>query len=138
MQDGPNNDYWEHVDYIVQPAASLGLRIGFLPTWGDQWKKNGGKGPRVFTPENAEIYGRFLGARYRNSPLVWILGGDKFVEDDEERHILEAMGADSAKGRAAGWNGTNALREIPAEVHVPLADGDQAGVVFARKNSLAS
>ena len=109
VQDGSDNDYWDHVDYIVQRAASLGLRIGFLPTWGDKWKKNGGKGPRVFTPENAEIYGRFLGARYRNSSLVWILGGDKFVEDDEERHILEAM----ARGLREGDGGAHLITFHP-------------------------
>lgn len=31
--------YWEHVDFIVKKANSLGLYIGFLPTWGDKWNK---------------------------------------------------------------------------------------------------
>src|SRR6188508_1861191 len=29
---GPQNDYWDHVDYIVNKAEKLGLTIGFLPT----------------------------------------------------------------------------------------------------------
>ena len=53
VKDGPDNDYWDHVDHIVDRAAALGLRVGFLPTWGDKWHKNGGIGPRVFNPENA-------------------------------------------------------------------------------------
>src|SRR6187399_749449 len=37
VKDGPDNDYWDHVDYIVNKAESLGLFIGFLPTWGRYW-----------------------------------------------------------------------------------------------------
>jgi len=33
VKDGPNNDYWDHVDYIVDKANALGLTMGFLPTW---------------------------------------------------------------------------------------------------------
>lgn len=91
VRPGPEDDYWDQVDYIVNQAAARGLRIGFLPTWGDKWHKGGGKGPHVFNPSNARNYGRFLGRRYRDQPLVWILGGDKFVGDDEERRTLEAM-----------------------------------------------
>lgn len=42
VKDGSDNDYWDHVDYIVRRANELGLRIGFLPTWGDKWHKKGG------------------------------------------------------------------------------------------------
>lgn len=37
--DGPDNDYWDHVDYIADWANALGLTIGFLPTWGDKWNQ---------------------------------------------------------------------------------------------------
>lgn len=87
----PNEDYFEDVDWIVNRAEALGLYIGMLPTWGDKWHKDGGVGPLIFNPENARQYGRFLGERYRNNAIFWILGGDKFVGDDEEWHILEAM-----------------------------------------------
>ncbi|MFZ5831696.1 MAG: DUF4038 domain-containing protein, partial [Planctomycetota bacterium] len=56
---GEENDYWDHVDYIVEKAESLGMFIGMLPTWGDKWNKAWGVGPEVFTPENAEAYGEF-------------------------------------------------------------------------------
>src|SRR4051794_8976666 len=36
VKEGPDNDYWDHVDFIVEKANSLGLYIGFLPTWGDK------------------------------------------------------------------------------------------------------
>lgn len=54
LKDGPDNDYWDHVDFIVRRANELGLRIGFLPTWGDKWHKKGGKGPLV----GSTMYGR--------------------------------------------------------------------------------
>jgi len=65
VKDGQNNDYWDHVDYIVDKAQSLDLFVGFLPTWGDKWNKKWGKGPEIFNPQNAEIYGEWLGKRYR-------------------------------------------------------------------------
>ena len=37
VKDGPQNDYWDHVDFIVTEANRRGLYIGFLPTWGRFW-----------------------------------------------------------------------------------------------------
>jgi hypothetical protein len=108
VKEGPENDYWDHVDFVVNKAGSLGLYMGFLPTWGDKWHKNGGTGPLVFTPENAEIYGRFLGERYRDHGLVWILGGDKLVGEGEER-VLDAM----ARGLKQGDGGAHLMTFHP-------------------------
>jgi len=37
-----------------------------------------GKGPVIFTPENADRYGTFLGKRYKDFPnIIWINGGDR-------------------------------------------------------------
>ena len=40
----PDASFFEHVDFIVRQAASLGLWTGMLPTWGDKWSGRG-KGP---------------------------------------------------------------------------------------------
>src|SRR3954451_857211 len=32
----PREAYFQHVDYIINKAAELGLYIGLLPTWGDK------------------------------------------------------------------------------------------------------
>jgi hypothetical protein len=99
VKDGPNNDYWDHVDYIVNKAESLGLYIGFLPTWGDKWNKKWGVGPEIFTPENAEIFGHWLGQRYKDtSNIIWILGGDRPIETDTHKEIIQAMVRGLAKG----------------------------------------
>jgi hypothetical protein len=92
----PNEGYFKHVDFIVEKAAQLGLVVGMLPTWGAYWKIQGKE--RVFTVENARVYGRFLGARYRNAPIVWVLGGDNTLENDEERAIIDAMAAGIKEG----------------------------------------
>jgi hypothetical protein len=65
--------------------------VGMLPTWGDKWNLAWGVGPEVFTPDNAEAYGEWLGRRYRDDSIIWILGGDRPIEKDEHRRIIEAM-----------------------------------------------
>src|SRR5688500_7081426 len=41
----PNDAYFKHVDYITDKANSLGMYIGFLPTWGDKWNARRAGGP---------------------------------------------------------------------------------------------
>lgn len=82
IKDGPENDYWDHVDFIVQKAEEKGLYIGMLPTWGDKVLKAWGKGPEIFNEENARKFGEFLGNRCKNRKnIIWILGGDRVARD---------------------------------------------------------
>src|SRR3569623_3385932 len=37
VKDGPSNDYWDHVDYVVDKANAQGLYVGIQPTWGRFW-----------------------------------------------------------------------------------------------------
>ena len=85
----PNEAYFKHVDFIVNRAEALGLHIGMLPTWGDKFNKRWGVGPEVFTPDNARAFGEFLGRRYQNKPIVWILGVIVFPK---KRKILLSSG----------------------------------------------
>ena len=76
--DKPAPGYFTHVDKVISLAAAKGLYIALLPTWGDKVDKQWGKGPEIFTPENAYRYGKWLGERYLNAPnLIWIIGGDR-------------------------------------------------------------
>ncbi len=105
----PNEAYFEHVDFIVNKADSLGMFIGMLPTWGDKFNKRWGVGPEVFTPENARAYGLFLGKRYQDKPIVWILGGDRIPEENEDFAIVRAM----AEGLAEGDGNTHLMTYHP-------------------------
>ena len=98
VKEGPNNDYWDHVDYIVNKAESLGLFIGFLPTWGRYWHDKVKDGKPLFTEANAAAYGEWLGARYKDKPIIWILGGDRNVENDEQSAVLRSMARGLRKG----------------------------------------
>jgi hypothetical protein len=101
----PNEAYFQHVDDIVEMAAQLGLYVGMLPTWGDKVHWLRGDTPEIFTPETARSYGEFLGQRYRNQPMIWILGGDRDPRTDRHLAIWQAMAA----GLKAGDGGTHLM-----------------------------
>ena len=105
----PNEGYFRHVDHVVGAAARRGMYVGMLPTWGDKFNKRWGVGPEVFTPENARAYGEFLGRRYRDRPVVWILGGDRIPESDRHLAIVRAM----AEGLRAGDGGAHLMTYHP-------------------------
>jgi hypothetical protein len=98
VQDGPDNDYWDHVDYVVDKANSLGMYIGFLPTWGRYWHDEVQDGKPLFTVQNAEIYGQWLGQRYRDKHLIWILGGDRTIRNEQDKDLMRAMARGIRKG----------------------------------------
>ncbi|MFN0087353.1 MAG: glycoside hydrolase family 140 protein [Blastocatellia bacterium] len=99
VKEGAANDYWDHVDYIVRKAGALGLYIGFLPTWGDKWNRGRGAGPEVFSAQNAEAYGEWLGRRYKDAGnIIWILGGDRAIETDTHKEVIRAMARGLRKG----------------------------------------
>ena len=103
VNDGPQNDYWDHVDFIVTEANKRGLYIGFLPTWGRFWHDTNNDRKPLFTVANAEVYGEWLGKRYKDAGLIWILGGDRSVDSDEQKEIILAM----AKGLRKGDGGAH-------------------------------
>lgn len=105
----PNEKYFAHVDTVVKKANELGLYIALLPTWGDKWNKKWGTGPEIFTPQNAEKYGEWLGQRYKDAGLVWVLGGDRPVESDKHKDILRAM----ARGLRRGDGGAHLITFHP-------------------------
>lgn len=78
VREGPDNDYWDHVDWIIDKAGEKGIYIGLLPTWGDKIEKKWGVGPEIFDVNNARIYGRWIGNRYKDKVnIIWINGGDR-------------------------------------------------------------
>lgn len=100
----PNEAYFHHVDYIVDRAAALGLFIGMLPTWGD---KVGSYGHYFINEQNARGYGRFLGRRYRDKPIIWILGGDRPAD------VTAEIWTELAAGLKAGDGGRHLMTYHP-------------------------
>jgi len=105
----PREPYFEHVDYVVNKAQQFGLYVGMLPAWGDKWNKKWGVGPEIFAPANAEIYGEFLGKRYKEKPIIWILGGDRNPENEKHLETIRAM----AKGLKKGDGGNHLITFHP-------------------------
>lgn len=94
-----NEAYFKHVDWVIKKAEEKGMFVGLLPTWGDKWNKKWGVGPVIFTPENAAVFGEILGKRYKNSPnIIWIVGGDRPLEEEVHRQIVSSMAGGLRKG----------------------------------------
>ena len=105
----PNEEYFRHVDWVVQKANALGLYVGLLPTWGDKWNKKWGVGPEIFTLTNAAGYGQWMGSRYKDAGVIWILGGDRPVENETQKEIIRAM----ARGLRQGDGGAHLMTFHP-------------------------
>lgn len=100
-------DFWDHADYIIDQAARHGLYVGLLPVWG---MARPGRSP-AFEKISAEAYGRFLGARYKDKPIIWILGGDQSPEGKED--LWRAM----ARGIAVGVTGSEDYGKVLITYH---------------------
>jgi hypothetical protein len=77
--DGPDNDYWDDVDYMIDYANSKGMFVAVWVAWGSMVSD----GPEVLDEDNADDYGRFLGERYKDDDVLWVLGGDREAHEDD-------------------------------------------------------
>ena len=103
--------YWDHVDAVIDLAAEHGIYCALLPTWGDKYNMSTwGKGPEIFTPENAFRYGRWIADRYRDrSNIIWVLGGDRPLETHRHFGVISEM----ARGIRAGDGGAHLITFHP-------------------------
>jgi len=103
----PNQAFFQQIDYIVSKAASLGLYISFMPTWGRNVGETGG---RMFNTSNAYAYGKYLGNRYRNAwNIIWINGGDTAVNNATAANIWRSL----AQGLNDGDGGAHLITFHP-------------------------
>jgi len=109
----PNEAYFKYADWVIGRANELGLTIALLPTWGDKWNKAWGHGPEIFNTDNARHYGRWLGERYRNANLIWVLGGDRHILNSGHTEIIRAM----AEGLTEGDGGAHLRTFHPPGAH---------------------
>ena len=106
----PNENYWELCDFLIESAANLGIVVALLPTWGDAWYLRRGFGPQVLTPQNARVYGRWLGARYAQKTVIWLLGGDREFLTENHCETTRQL----ALGIREGDGGRNLISVHPA------------------------
>ncbi|MET0285245.1 MAG: glycoside hydrolase family 140 protein [Polyangiales bacterium] len=97
----PNEAFFAHVDWVVQRANTLGLTLAMLPCWGDTWNPYPGERQAIFDVEGARSLGLFLGRRYRDADLVWVLGGDHRIDSPAQLAILRAMAEGLREGDGA-------------------------------------
>lgn len=65
----PNEAYFQHVDYVVDKAESLGMFIGMLPTWGDKFNKAWGEVRRFLPSRMPGSTAGFSGKGTGTTPL---------------------------------------------------------------------
>jgi hypothetical protein len=79
-------DFWDHVEYIVDLAASKGLYMAMVPVWGTN-VKNG-----WVTPQQATVYATFLANRFKNKTnIIWLNGGD--IKGTDKIAVWNTIGA---------------------------------------------
>ncbi len=100
----PNEAYFKLVDEYIDMAAAHGLYVAVLPTWGDKVASGLWRPAVIFNESNARVYGRWIGARYRDaSNVLWMIGGDRppVYDGHDERVVWRAM-ADGIRAEAPG------------------------------------
>lgn len=109
----PNDKFFDNIERIVDIADSMGVMIGFLPTWGDKINLKWGPGPVIFdTEEKAENYGKYMGRRFgKKDNIIWILGGDRPADGYED--IFRAL----ARGIAIGATGSEDYSKLLMTYH---------------------
>jgi hypothetical protein len=105
----PNEAFFAHVDWVVRRANALGLTLAMLPCWGDTWNPYPGERQAIFDVDGARSLGRFLGRRYKDADLVWVLGGDHRIDTPAQHAILRAM----AEGLREGDGGAHLITFHP-------------------------
>lgn len=69
----PNDAFFENVDSVIDRAESMGLRVALVPIWS---RDHVHQSHSVLDDRSARSFGRYLGERYKNRSVFWILGGD--------------------------------------------------------------
>ena len=72
-----------------------------------------GEGPEILKAENAFAFGKFLGQRYQDKPIIWIIGGDRVPENDTHYETWRLM----VNGLRMGDGGTHLMTFHPMGGH---------------------
>src|SRR4030095_11289060 len=91
----PNEEFFKHVDYVVNRANELGLVMGLVTA--KSWHVTD-HAEKVFDEKNAFTFGKFLGARYKNNAVMWFPGGDSPPDKFEGVWVAMAEGLKDGSG----------------------------------------
>ncbi len=117
----PNEEYFTHVDKVIDMAAGYGLYMAVLPTWGSHAENKPSslfKNMHIFTPTNSYKYGKYLGNRYKDKwNVVWIVGGDRSPEGNENiwKEMIRGIREGCGNKQLISYhiNGRRSITEVP-------------------------
>ena len=118
----PNPAYFQRIVELVEEAASLGLYVALVVTWGDKLTAPWGAGPRLFTTGNlpdARNFAKYVGTLLRDhTNVLWMLGGDRPAR-------LDSSTGESMKAHAssAGFPPGQDWTPVWGQIAAGLADG---------------
>jgi hypothetical protein len=105
--DAGQYDYWDHLEYILDTAASKDLYVILLPAWGcyvaGSYVKGEPTKESIFDATGAYEYGNWIGQRFADkNNLLWMIGGDRSAVYGERdyREVFRAMAEGVADGVA--------------------------------------
>lgn len=95
---GDNNDYWDHLDYIISKAEESGLYVALMPIWSSNY---------YLDESTYRTIGTFVGNRYKDRKnIIWITGGDVFPEAGQE-HLFQAIAEEITKAKTGSTSDSN-------------------------------
>lgn len=120
------NDYWDHVEYIIQAAAQRNILVALLPVWGRRYVNatHSGFSKALFSIQDMRSYGRFLGQSYSGySNIIWVLGGDVGADDGGDylnhyRSMAEGI-LTGLSGEEVHWNEESPLWDLALFTYHP-------------------
>lgn len=106
----PNEAFFMHVDDLVAFADRQGLAVAVLLTTGQFVNQT-----KTITAQNARIFGRWVGKRYKDAPnIIWVNGGDRTPVGFEDVYLELARGLREGDGGAhlmtyhiCGWHSSS-------------------------------
>jgi hypothetical protein len=113
--DQPNDAFFRHVDYVVDRAAALGIVTVMAPI------SSGAFVSGQFSPQQAFNYGKWVGQRYRNKNVVWMMGMDN--DPTKARNglaVVRSMADGIAAGAADGNHGNVTITFMAPYTHSSL------------------
>jgi len=105
----PNEAYFQNMDNVINKAQSLGFYVAILPFW---LKGIAGNVPALLDPPTAQWFCHYLAWRYRDKPVIWILGGDTAGNTPTGPDYLPLVRA-MAAGLRAGDGGVHLITYHP-------------------------